>query len=328
MSDKTRQSRFARKVLDLSRFATGVLCGATLLSLLARHWWLSDLLANLRMQLLIGCGAVFVPAALLRRSRMAFLLIACSCWHISHLRSSALVPVADNRPAIITVTTANVLTVNQRHEEIAAELLRSDADVIAVIELSSSLQEHLSGSFSQTYPWQRVMPQDRGNFGIGLYSRIPFESADFISFNSTALTSIAAEIRRDGQSLHLIATHTLPPMGPGSFQHRNEHLQQVAERVNELRRKQPESHAIVMGDLNLTPWSPVYGDFLKQAELRSAPHGLTPTWYRFRSFPFGLILDHVLSTSNLACSEYRVGSDVGSDHRFVTASFVLESESR
>ena len=90
-----------------------------------------------------------------------------------------------------------------------------------------------------------------------------------------------------------------------------------------MRQEHPDDSVIVMGDLNLTPWSPLFRDFLIAADLHDASrgHGLTPTWYRWPFFPFGLVLDHGLASQDIVCTKRAVQGDVGSDHRPVTFEF-------
>lgn len=77
---------------------------------------------------------------------------------------------------------------------------------------------------------------------------------------------------------------------------------------------------IVLGDLNLTPWSPLFSDLEASTELTRAGrgYGLTPTWYaKVGTFAMGLVLDHCLISDELQCVSHRVGADTGSDHRAV-----------
>ena len=77
---------------------------------------------------------------------------------------------------------------------------------------------------------------------------------------------------------------------------------------------------IVLGDLNLTPWSPLFSDLEASTELTRARHGygLAPTWYaKVGTFTMGLVLDHCLISDELECVSHRVGADIGSDHRAV-----------
>ena len=50
-----------------------------------------------------------------------------------------------------------------------------------------------------------------------------------------------------------------------------------------------ENSVLVLGDLNATPFSPVFRDFIATAGLHNAMTNITPTW-----FLFGLHLDHAL----------------------------------
>lgn len=308
--------------------ATGwLLCVLTLLTLTARHWWFGDLLANLRIQLAIAIllTAVIQTCLYLRKSAIVqLLLIGLHLpWLASGLPTGSVDEGSIESPPekSLVVTTANVYSGNRRYGDIEAELLRCDSDIVAIVELSSGLAAHLSGDFRGHYPHALIEPQDRGNFGIGVYSKFPFETSSVLNFGSESIPSVAASVVCKGKRIHVLATHTLPPMGASAFEHRNGHIRKVVEHVERHRQLEPETPVVVVGDLNLTPWSPVYHDFLKSADLTSAGtgRGWTPTWYRYPVFPFGLVLDHLLMTEGLTCLSYDVSDDVGSDHRFVTS---------
>ena len=69
---------------------------------------------------------------------------------------------------------------------------------------------------------------------------------------------------------------------------------------------------IVMGDLNLTPWSPLFSDFETSTELTRAGrgYGLTLIWYaRVETFAMGLVLDHCLISDDLRCVSLRPAVD-------------------
>ena len=110
-------------------------------------------------------------------------------------------------------------------------------------------------------------------------------------------------------------------MGDRLFRSRNEHLQLLAKRTQQSLTESPQIPVIVMGDFNLTPWSPHFLDFESTSGLRRAKQGvgLTPTWYaRGASFPMGLVIDHMFVSGVLQIDEYHVGEDIGSDHRSVS----------
>ncbi len=227
----------------------------------------------------------------------------------------------------LTITVTNVLTSNQRYEDIFADVLSQNPDVFAVLELSSSLAEVLRSRCSDSYPHAIVRPMDRGNFGIGLYSRLPFEDSEVFTLN-TEIESISAAIQHRGKRFRIIATHPLPPIGLSGFQLRNDHLAQLAFVIRAETIQEPETPIVLVGDLNLTPWSPHFSRFENQSGLRRASErfSITPTWYRYPIFPFGLVLDHALVSNGVACSKYVVGPDTGSDHRSVTVALSSDSD--
>ncbi|MEZ6041199.1 MAG: endonuclease/exonuclease/phosphatase family protein [Planctomycetaceae bacterium] len=310
--------------------ATLILLATTLLSTVARNFWIADLLANLRIQQVLGLLVCIAVHTGFQSWKLVVLIGAGLLFHAPayvadyrYCRSDAVAArsgISQTDAGTLRVTTANVLTSNRRYADIANELLASDADVVAIIEISTALRDFLSADFSRQYPHSVFYVQDSGNFGIALYSRIPWTNAALTHFNDNDLKSVVATINHSGQTWHIFATHTLPPVGRQQFAHRNQHLQMLSDEVKRLRSDDPTSHVVVMGDLNITPWSPIFQDFAGNSELRrhtSGP-GIRPTWYRFPAFAFGLVIDHVLSTDNLSSDSCSVGADVGSDHRFVT----------
>ena len=78
---------------------------------------------------------------------------------------------------------------------------------------------------------------------------------------------------------------------------------------------------LVVGDLNLTPWSPIFSGFEAACGLRRAVSnrgGFTPIWYAQMDqsrWALGLAGDHALSSVSLNCVSYHAEGQVGSDHR-------------
>jgi endonuclease/exonuclease/phosphatase (EEP) superfamily protein YafD len=319
--ERESQSTDASVSWFLTRMLVIALCASTVLTLFARTHWLADLLANLRMQQLIALTAALVMCVMHRRwmgLAVVVLLVAMHLpWFGSTLRRS-------NRREIdehsrLTVTLANVLTGNRRHADVAADLTSRDPDIIVVLELGSALAVKLSAEISQVYPYAVVRPQDQGNFGIGLFSKYPLAEEDVFTLN-LGIESIAATVKIVDQEYRIYATHPLPPIGARGFSARNAHLSRLAQRTKRFQKQSPATAVVLVGDLNLTPWSPHFTDLERASGLVRASRrfDVTPTWYRFQSFPFGLILDHGLISKHLQCISYTVGPDIGSDHRSIT----------
>lgn len=288
---------------------------------LCPSWWLGDLVANLRVQLVIA-GFVVLAVTLFTRRWKTLAVVAAAClYHSSWFLLTGPISEADpSASTSITVMAANVYTGNTNFDEIEQLFRDSQADVIVVSELSFGLARALHESFVDEYPHVAEFPADRGNFGMGLYSRLPLQETSIEFLNGDTVPTIFADVEADGHVVHLVGVHTLPPLGGRMFEHRNQHLQQIANRVQQRKEASENVSAVVLGDFNLTPWSPVFHRFLADANLNQAIQGnrLQPTWYRWPVFPFGLVLDHVLLSDDMQCVTRTIEPSAGSDHCFVT----------
>lgn len=316
-------SRWIAGFTKCSAFLSGL---ASIVAAAAPDWWVGDLCANLRIQWTFALGTALLILVTTRHWKWS---VVCLCFAASNTLvianaldtfSNEVAQVSADAPTCVTVCTFNVLTTNRNYESIQKQLFDSNADIVVIPELSSGLKRYLTGAFAEEYQWSRVDSRDGGNFGIGLYSRLPIQSARIFTLNSS-IPSVEAFLQIDGQQYYVVATHTFPPMGRDGFRRRNRHLELLANRLRKIATESPDTTLIVAGDLNLTPWSPLFSEFCKQAGLLRTGAGIQPTWYRFPAFPFGLVLDHVLASADMQCVRYSVGEAAGSDHRCVTAKF-------
>ncbi len=307
------------------------LCVVAVAGLWAERWWVAELLVSLRVQQVCVLVPVLLLSMVARMSRWwrlcAVLLL---CWHLWWLRTAwrAEGPSADlTLPAErLTVCVANVQADNPDVASVVGSLRACDADVIAVLELTRALRIRLSGEFAESHPYFLWEEREPGHFGIGLLSRLPIRSSAIVNYRLPSVPSIEAELELPGGGVvQLIATHPRPPMDAWQHRMRNEHLGVLGDRVAELRGA-GGLPVIVVGDLNVTPWSPTYGRFQERGGLWSATAGggLEPTWYQRPGFLYGLVLDHVLHTDGVRCAGRRILSGNGSDHRPVLTEFQIE----
>jgi endonuclease/exonuclease/phosphatase (EEP) superfamily protein YafD len=332
----SQQATSSSGLLSLARSITaaGVVVGC--LPLLARWWWLADLAANLRTQLLVGLMTLATIVAFIARRRLAMVLFAMLVLNAIAILPAFLsyavnspVPLAGNatvaQPASISfrVCSNNVYISNPNHDRIIASIDEAAADVLAIVELSNALADRIQDHMGDTHPVFVSGINDDGTFGIGLWSKHPVEHSEVFYLCEPLVPSIEADININGRQVRVIATHPIPPVSNRAFAARNLHLTMLAERVQMFRDLNPQTPVILVGDLNLTPWSPHFDRLLSQSGLQStaAGRGLQPTWYRWRSPLFGLIIDHGLCTPDVHCTGRRILGDTGSDHRPVVFDF-------
>ncbi|PQO31680.1 endonuclease/exonuclease/phosphatase family protein [Blastopirellula marina] len=317
---KPRWPKIREFVWARTKMCVYLLVVLTLLTLFARTHWVLDLLANLRVQqVLLG---LFLLAICGLFHEWKWMAVAAVCLAI---HASAFFPLASagGKPTgegQITVAVSNVLSSNQNVDAFLADVRQDDPDVFVILELTSRQATEIDLQTRQAYPHSIVRPDDWGNFGIGLYSKHPFDASEVFQLNEK-IDSIEARLTVDGHRYRIIGTHPLPPVRAAGFASRNAHLQQLAHRLGHRKNHLENLPTIVVGDLNVTPWSPCFSYIANSfVALRRAAVGfdITPTWYVVPVFPLGLMLDHALISDDLVCTAKRIGGATGSDHRSVT----------
>ena len=304
---------------------------ATLLAALAGSFWPFELITHFRVQLL-GLLAVLLAVFLLaRRWRWALLVAIAAALNGVPIRAY-LLPVApdpdtglpgalaatgtgfdgaarDGMPAAqsdIRVVSANVLARNRDATALIGELQAARPDVFAVLELTAAYERSLA-AFAAAYPHQVLHPQS-GSFGIAVYSRWPI--VDYRLLQLEGFAAIDAQIAAPAGEWHLVAAHLLPPMSAQLAAGRNAQLRSLARHVRTL-----SGPVVVVGDFNLTPYSPWFADFLERTQLHSALRGRGPQWTWPSFLPLlGIPIDHVLVSRDLAVTAYFRAGDIGSDH--------------
>lgn len=303
--------------------ATGLLAGlGTIAGFLGNQSWLLELTTHFRLQYavaLLGLAVAVVslprPAstaqqAWLRHRGPALVYAALALVNLAVL-APYLAPGPPAAPATtipFRVVTLNVHTANTRHDLVTSFLYAASPDVIVLSEVDDRWLTQLA-SLTNTWPHTLAAPRD-DNFGIALFSRWPLTDARVACFGEAELPTIEAEISLHGRSVHLVGTHPLPPSNAENAARRDEQLTAIARQL--ATRTGPR---LLLGDLNATPWSPVFRRLLQQSGLVDTlpGRGYQPTWPA-DFFLFWIPLDHCLISPDLTVRDRRVGPRVGSDH--------------
>ncbi len=283
---------------------------ATVTGFLGRLWWIFELTSHFRLHLALALGALAAIWALKRRWRLAAIggaVAAVNAVLVLNLLWPLDNPVATAGPQLRLVT-LNVHTANERSDLVLEFLRRIDADVVQLIEVNERWMIDL-GSLHTNYPHLIAEPRE-DNFGIVLFSRLPLTNSEVVEFGKAEVPSITATIAVGGQDIFLLGTHLLPPGSAENARLRNEQLKEIAARIRRC-----ALPAIVLGDLNCTPWSPYFGELLRDSGLKntSRGRGLFGSWPAW--LPLARIsLDHCLVTPAIHVINKQLGPPVGSDH--------------
>jgi endonuclease/exonuclease/phosphatase (EEP) superfamily protein YafD len=121
------------------------------------------------------------------------------------------------------------------------------------------------------------------------------------------------------RQVRIFAVHTTWPVAPASAGRRNLQLVRLAEQARGV-----TLPLVVVGDMNITPFSPHFQQMLVDGALKSASAGFgwQATWPTFLPLA-GIQIDHALVNSRVAVEHFNRGAPVGSDHLPILVDLVL-----
>jgi len=284
---------------------------ATLGSAAAAHVWVADLAVHFRLQwaafALAGC-LILAAAGDARWAALAFVVATIQALLSAPLLHVRAPPPADPAAAApLRLMAINVWCRNRQYQRVIDCIARERPDVILLAEVTAKWEQALApldASYAHCYATRGA-----GRMGLVLLSRWPMQAVILPGFSDVE-PAIAAHLIIKDRRVQLLSVHTNWPLGPAASALRARQLALIAEFARS--RTDP---LIVVGDLNVSPFSPHFQALLAAGNLKSAAQGFgwQPTWPTFLP-PAGIQIDHALTSPGVIVTSFRRGAHVGSDH--------------
>ncbi len=285
---------------------------ASLIGRLGAYFWLADLAAHFSgFYFLLSLLAMPVLLAAGRRW-MALLAGAVLLFN-----AGVLLPV---RPAPTGAcdTPLTVLQANVHGSETSAEQFATwwaaqdlDADILALLEVPPAWQPWLH-SQQWLYPFQVGVLRD-DPFGIWVLSRQPGRLTVHIATGEIPWVRLALAPAARRPHLEVLVVHPPPPINAELSAWRNQQLTDLLTPTTALR--------VVVGDFNLTPWSPWNAMLLDHSQLLDAGAALPPagSWPAMLPSWIALPIDRTWVSAGISVVARRVLPIPGlpSDHRVI-----------
>jgi endonuclease/exonuclease/phosphatase (EEP) superfamily protein YafD len=298
----------AFKFLLKHGFEIGV-CGLILLSILGyfgQVYYLLDLTSHFKLQYLIG-GIIGLCYFIFKR-RKPWVIVSLICILIN---LAEIAPWYWPNPAIATavqssiplkVLQSNLLFHNQQYEKLLTFVRAETPDIAAFMEVKEKWKEQLE-------TLRDILPYAVFKGELALYSSLPLERVYERSLDS-GKRGVLAQTSFQGNTLSIVLVHPNIPLSKNLFNSRNKQLKAVADYVAPL--KNP---AIVLGDFNISLWSPIYKNFVKNAQIKNARSGfgIMPTWPTHKPLLY-IPIDHCFVNREIQVLNTRKGPNIGSDH--------------
>ncbi|HEW97060.1 MAG: endonuclease/exonuclease/phosphatase family protein [Candidatus Parabeggiatoa sp. nov. 3] len=208
----------------------------------------------------------------------------------------------------LSILLSNVNIKNKNYSALVQLVAAENPDILIVQEGNRHWIKHLK-VLEKTLPYVEAPPNSYF-FGTVIYSRFPFEETQMLSLGRSGRESILVKIKINHKMVSLLTTHPLPPIPEGLFEHRNSQLFEVQSFIKQL-----PTPKMLIGDLNISMWSPFYSQLTQETRLINARQGfgILPTWPTF--LPVLMIpIDHCLVSPDIKVMKIKTGESIGSDH--------------
>ena len=215
----------------------------------------------------------------------------------------------------LSIAAWNVFIQNDQYETMIETIKSLDADVLLLIEVT---QEHRKGLaiLSKVYPYSLWAPRNNTQ-GLAILSRVPGTKSMEIVIGRSQMLALETYIpagEYTDEPIRLLGVHTFSPNEHGRFRVRDQQLADIGNWV-----KQSDGESIVLGDMNITPWSEAFKDLLSSTNLVDSRRyrGYFATWPCGLGI-VGIPIDHALVSPGLKIIDRQCGfPTLDSDHQWI-----------
>ncbi len=206
----------------------------------------------------------------------------------------------------LRILQSNVDKYHYQYAHVISLIREEQPDVAVLLEVGKTGAKELD-VLRDVLPY-RITHHDVDIDGTTIYSKLPLENTSIKSLGG-GRKSVLADVTLQGQIFSLIAVHPSNAVGKAYVEERNRQLAAIADYVATVK------NPLVVGDFNVTMWSPYYKRLVTKAGLRNvrSGFGILPTWPTFRPL-LSIPIDHCLVRPEIKVLKTRTGREVGSDH--------------
>lgn len=251
----------------------------------------------------------FIACGLLAAS---FLYQAAKIFPYTPLAKKQVLSFKGSQPEnIISILVSNVLTTNERSDELISLVNEKKPDLVLTLETDKRWERELEVLENQ-YPYGIKQPQDN-LYGMHLYSKLKLEDIEVKFLIKDDIPSFHGYVRLNNRvrvKIHCLHPKPPSPTEDSTSTNRDAELLLVGRDV-----KKDQESVLVFGDLNDVAWSRTTRLFQKLSGLLDPRKGrgffnTFHAGHRFLRWP----LDHVFHTSDFTLIELARLRNIGSDH--------------
>jgi len=207
------------------------------------------------------------------------------------------------------VYSANIYKSNNDLSKLNRELQKENPEIVLLLEVRSAHVEQMR-PVMQSFPY-RIVNTSFGESGIGIafFSKFPILDYRLTKLSEHGNAIIEATLEINQKPVMFYGIHAQRPSQENFNERKNQFLM-LARQM-----KKQTMPVIAAGDLNSTPFTPIFRQLLGISGLRDSRTGFgwQPSWPTY--FPlFWIPIDHILASPEVYVHRRATGSHIGSDH--------------
>ena len=242
------------------------------------------------MILFLAAGMFFL---IFDQKRLLFTAFACSaglCLYFKFVANISInVPIKTSEPSLL-ITHTNTSELLDDVENNLSAFLKTDADIICLVEITPDWEVVLDDYFSETYPFSVTMTRI-DHLGAAVFSKFPITRTDTIYYEDIPNLRIDLQVDRDHR-LKLYCSNTNPPLYRRSFEQLRNQLNIIADQITGS-----NTPVMTCGNYNLDQFSDELQDFRAQANLNDSRKTMSPS--------LNPPTDHIFYSNALECLSFR-----------------------
>jgi endonuclease/exonuclease/phosphatase (EEP) superfamily protein YafD len=219
----------------------------------------------------------------------------------------------------VKVLQSNVDKYGNNYPQVLSLVRKEKPDIAVFLEVGKKGAKELE-VLRDILPYS-IAYQDVDIDGRAIYSKFPLRNTSVKSLGG-GRKSLLADITIQGKIVSLIAVHPSNAVGKAYVEERNRQLEAIGDYVANLK------NPLLIGDFNITMWSPYYNRFVSKANVHNSRRGfgLLPTWPTFRPLLY-IPIDHCFVHRDMKVLNTRTAHPVGSDHLPLITDLLISKKS-
>ena len=308
-------------VMFTTFLALGIL--ALVLGQVSSPWYL-ELFSHFKLQYTLLFIGLFVAFLCLKQNGRAILslLFALICLSAiaPYIPATKYTEASESSSASLRLMFYNMWVGNTKYDAIAQMVKTEDPDVLILAEVAGIAYKSLKERLSADYPYSDFQTGPTTYLDVAFFSKKEPTFVKVVYSKKDRIPVLRIGFNSGEKDFVVYGVHTSAPLSSDKARSRDEQLMDLVQNI-----KDEVKPTIMLGDLNITPWSPVFKRFISDSGLVEARlgRGLMQSWSLGLPAISRIPIDHALSTEGIDVVGMRIGDSVGSDHSPVIVDAVI-----